>query len=139
MASPRAVAQRRTRFRRNRLSRPRSRDMNVRTVKRKPRLSNVSRSTLSTASSATITDPIVNDHGGILPAVMTDSSSKPLPPPLKSLVFTFYQHGFNTMVAYADSTVRYHVTVCMNCFIPPSFITLIRREHERGEFVSSFE
>lgn len=113
--------------------------MNVRTVKRKPRLSNVSRSTLSTASSATIADPIVTGHGGILPAVKTGSDSKPLPPPPKSLVFTFHQHSFNTMVAYADSAVHYHVTVCMNCFIPSSFITVIRREHEKGEFVSSFE
>ncbi len=112
--------------------------MNVRTVKRKPRLSNVSRSKVSTASSAKIIDPIANGHSGIRP-VKTGSGSKPLPPPPKSLLFTFHQHSFNTMVAYADSTVHYHVTVCMNCFIPSSFITIIRREHEKGDFVSSFE
>ncbi|KAI0761282.1 hypothetical protein BD413DRAFT_617158 [Trametes elegans] len=43
------------------------------------------------------------------------------------------------MAACADSTARYHISVGMNCFIPTSFITVVRRFHESGEFVSSFE
>ncbi|KAI0353891.1 hypothetical protein OH77DRAFT_1522129 [Trametes cingulata] len=102
--------------------------MNPRTVKRKPRLSGLSRSDLSTASSTTIVE-----------ANVAEKPSKPLPPPPSSLVLVFHQDGFNTMVAYADSAVHYHISVSMNCFIPSSFITVVRRMHDQGDFVSSFE
>ncbi|KAH9848738.1 hypothetical protein C2E23DRAFT_862395 [Lenzites betulinus] len=107
---------------------------NIRTVRRRPRLSNVSRSNISTASSATVVEP-----DGKAQVSRIASKTKPLPPPPKSLSLTFHQHDFNSMVAYADRAVQYHIMICMNCFIPSSFITVIRRVHEKGEFVSSFE
>ncbi|KAI0628640.1 hypothetical protein C8Q77DRAFT_1076679 [Trametes polyzona] len=112
---------------------------NSRTVRRKPRLSSVSRSTnLSTSSSITVAETARSSAD--VRASTSEKKAKPLPPPPKSLLFRFHQQGFNTMVLYAaDSTAHYHVTVCMNCFIPSSFITVVRRQHERGEFVSSFE
>ncbi|KAI0641393.1 hypothetical protein C8Q79DRAFT_308048 [Trametes meyenii] len=102
-------------------------DMNARTVKRKPRLPHLSRSGLSTASSTTIADSA------------NDKTSKPLPPPPSALLLSFYQLSFNEMVAFSGSSAQYHITVFMNCFIPSSYITVIRREHAKGEFVSSFE
>ncbi|KAI0821830.1 hypothetical protein BC628DRAFT_779195 [Trametes gibbosa] len=116
--------------------RPASSDMsvNTRTVRRRPRLSNVSRSNTSTTSSATVVEP---DTKVKVPP--TASQIKPLPPPPRSLSLSFHQHDFNSMVVYADSAVQYHISICMNCFIPSSFITIVRRLHEKGEFVSSFE
>ncbi|KAI0667228.1 hypothetical protein C8Q78DRAFT_1082357 [Trametes maxima] len=101
--------------------------MNTRTVKRKPRLPHLSRSGLSTASSTTINDSA------------NDKTSKPLPPPPSALLLSFYQLSFNEMVAFSGSSAQYHITVFMNCFIPSSYITVVRREHAKGEFVSSFE
>ncbi|OSD05068.1 hypothetical protein PYCCODRAFT_1465509 [Trametes coccinea BRFM310] len=113
----------------------------MRSVRRKPRLADLSRSDLSSASSATIAEPSPSKSLFNTSQISLLSISKPLPPPPSALVLGFRQKGFNAMVASPSSTssARYHISVQMNCFMPSSYITVVRRTHEGGEFVSSFE
>lgn len=75
---------------------------------------------------------------------VSDGSSPPSPIPrhFHPVIYTFSQSSFNTMVLSADpneSPVQYHVSVQMNCFIPSSYITVVRRGAEDGEMIGSFE
>ncbi|KAL6302443.1 hypothetical protein BKA93DRAFT_393865 [Sparassis latifolia] len=69
--------------------------------------------------------------------------SSPLPRHFNPVVYTFAQNSFNSMMLSADpqqSPLCYHVSVQMNCFIPSSYITTVRRGNsEDGEMVGSFE
>ncbi|CDO71057.1 hypothetical protein BN946_scf184844.g61 [Trametes cinnabarina] len=114
--------------------------MQHRSVRRKPRLADLSQSDLSSASSATIAKPSPS-RSLFNASQLSFSFSKPLPPPPSALVLSFRQNGFNTMVAYPSSTgaTQYHISVHLNCFMPSSYVTVIRRSHERGDFISSFE
>ncbi|OJT11633.1 hypothetical protein TRAPUB_11861 [Trametes pubescens] len=97
-------------------------------VRRKSRLITLSRSAAPAPST---------DVGSASPKSDTSKALPPQPKPVLQL--NFYQRGFNAMIAYADATVHYHISICMNCFVPSSFVTIIKRSHEKGEFVSSFE
>lgn len=61
------------------------------------------------------------------------------------VVYTFSPLSFNSMIiapppTAPDATPRYHISVSLNCFIPSSFITTIRRgSTEYGEYVGDFE
>ncbi|KAJ8486928.1 hypothetical protein ONZ51_g4514 [Trametes cubensis] len=110
-----------------------------RTIKRKPRLTGPYGSDHSTGSSTTIVSKISLSLPPPLPPPPGYVDNKPLPPRPTAVLLSFRQQGFNTMVAYHKNAAEYHVAVYMNCFMPSSFVTVIRRAHEDGEVVSSFE
>ncbi|KAL0959287.1 hypothetical protein HGRIS_014553 [Hohenbuehelia grisea] len=65
--------------------------------------------------------------------------------PTHTVKYTFSPIGKDAMILVPpadepDSRPKYHISVSMNCFVPSSFITTIRRGGtEEGEFVSDFE
>ncbi|KAH8102565.1 hypothetical protein BXZ70DRAFT_1006478 [Cristinia sonorae] len=55
-------------------------------------------------------------------------------------VYHFRSFSFNSMVLYTyDDIPCYHIEVTMNCFLPSSYVTTIRRGSQQGEIVASFE
>lgn len=65
--------------------------------------------------------------------------------PTATLVYTFSPHSFNSMLLLpppdaADTRPQYHIAIHLNCFIPSSFITIVRRgATENGQHVGEFE
>ncbi|KAF9013096.1 hypothetical protein BDQ17DRAFT_1342725 [Cyathus striatus] len=62
----------------------------------------------------------------------------------KKVTYSFSQLSFNSMILlppldFHDSRPLYHIEISMNCFIPSSFITTIKRGSERGELIGDFE
>lgn len=58
------------------------------------------------------------------------------------ILYVFVQNSFNSMVlTYQPATLPvYHISTHTNCFIPSSYITVIRRgDSEAGVFVGQFE
>lgn len=60
---------------------------------------------------------------------------------MKSVLLSFQQLGFGQMTVHADtsSRVQYHISVHVNCFVPSSFITVVRRHRVDGELIGTFE
>jgi hypothetical protein len=65
--------------------------------------------------------------------------------PTEPIKYTFSPQSFNTMLLVPPPDVQdtrplYHISVALNCFIPSSFVTTIRRgASEYGEYVGEFE
>ncbi|KAH8103143.1 hypothetical protein BXZ70DRAFT_774716 [Cristinia sonorae] len=60
----------------------------------------------------------------------------------EAIVYTFVQQSFNSMLlTYQPAMLPlYHISNQMNCFIPSSYITIIRRgDSENGKYVGQFE
>ncbi|OBZ65618.1 hypothetical protein A0H81_14425 [Grifola frondosa] len=81
--------------------------------------------------------------------VSSDSSSRHeesavylLPPMMGPVVYSFVQQSFNSMILSGqhETSPYYHISVHTNCFIPSSYITVIRRgSNEDGDLIGSFE
>ncbi|RPD60270.1 hypothetical protein L227DRAFT_575359 [Lentinus tigrinus ALCF2SS1-6] len=120
--------------------------MNVhpRGLRRKPAITNLSRSDVSVSRESTSAE---SENDQVPELGMPPRRPRPtVPSKPTAVVLAFRQLGFNTMVASSaerDMTgqlrAQYHITVHMNCFCPSSFATVIRREKIDGEFVGSFE
>lgn len=65
------------------------------------------------------------------------------------MLYSFVPHSFDSMLlipsisdpSARDPNVRslYHISIRMNCFLPSSLLTIIRRGNEHGEIISDFE
>ncbi|KAI0788683.1 hypothetical protein C8Q75DRAFT_807882 [Abortiporus biennis] len=57
-------------------------------------------------------------------------------------IYVFQSTGFNTLALAPSNSLHqplYHITVNMNCFMPTSYITTVRRYGSEGEVVGEFE
>jgi len=55
-------------------------------------------------------------------------------------VYYFRSCGHNSMILYSfENRPCYHIEVTMNCFMPSSYLTIIRRGSQQGEVIASFE
>ncbi|THH14832.1 hypothetical protein EW146_g5557 [Bondarzewia mesenterica] len=65
--------------------------------------------------------------------------------PTEPTTYTFSPYSFNSMLLLppataADTRPQYYIAVHMNCFVPTSFITIIRRgASDNGQYVGEFE
>lgn len=65
--------------------------------------------------------------------------------PTETITYSFSPSSLNSMILVPsphaqDTRPRYHITVNVNCFMPLSHITTVRRgANEFGEFVGDFE
>ena len=107
-----------------------------RSLRRKPGLSNLSLSDLSRPST---TVELVRELVQLETPPRSRTSSRGRP--ARSVDLSFQQMGFSEMTVYANTSARmqYHISVHMDCFVPSSYITVVKRGNIDGEFVGSFE